>query len=507
MKSLSYKEGFLHRFVGFSESFPDHIAIRNLDAEEETVTYRGLRIKAEECNGALKSLGVLPGDKVAVVLPNGVEFIAYYLAIIGRGATPVILNYKLTPFEMSSVISIARPTLVVTTETLFEQHSETFQPAYGVQHSLVLNTASEPSSPLPDNATADSQLPRQTEPLLLPEGNPIVSVQFTYRGTGKPLAVSHRYLDLTQSSDGLHEQFHLQGVGSVHLVTLPLYAIFGLSVMMVFPLSVGATLLMTNTLLNRDLAEVLSQHQVTFACLVPDVIRYFNTRLAKRKGALLPMHPQLMIYSGGSHLPADEAEKLGRLLGCNPVLQGYGLTESMPVIVQSSIGKVHRGAMGQPIRNVELRVVDAQGRDVATGRIGELLIRGSMVIDGYNDAADANARFFRDGWLHTGDLVWRDDDGHVFFYCQRLRISKIKAQMVDLTEIESIALKHPDVERAKGYIVPDNREVNVLHLCVEGSADLTQSAISTLLSRYLSGFKLPRTIEIISLKEEIHASK
>ncbi len=80
-------------------------------------------------------------------------------------------------------------------------------------------------------------------------------------------------------------------------------------------MSIGATLLMTNTLLNRDLAEVLSEHQVSFACLVPDVIRYFNTRLAKRKGALLPLHPQLMIYSGGSHLPADEAEKLGSCWG------------------------------------------------------------------------------------------------------------------------------------------------------------------------------------------------
>ncbi|MGA8133698.1 MULTISPECIES: class I adenylate-forming enzyme family protein [Pseudomonas] len=506
MKNLLCKEGFLHRFVGFSESFPDQIAIRHLDAEEDTVTYRGLRIKAEECKGALKALDVLPGDKVALVLPNGVEFIAYYLAIIGSGAIPVILNYKLTSFEMTSVISSARPTLVVTTETLFEQHRELFQPAYGVRHSLVLNAGREPSSPLPDNATADSRLPRHGEPLLLPEGNPIVSVQFTYRGIGRPLAVSHRYLDLTQSSDGLHEQFHPQGIGSVHLVTLPLYAIFGLSVMMVFPLSVGATLLMTNTLLNRDLAEVLSEHKVSFACLVPDVIRYFNTRLAKRKGALLPMHPQLMIYSGGSHLPADEAEKLGRLLGCNPVLQGYGLTESMPVIVQSSIGKVHRGAMGQPISGVELRVVDAQGRDVVPGRIGELLIRGSMVIDGYNDAEEANARFFREGWLHTGDLVWRDDDGHVFFYCQRLRISKIKAQMVDLTEIESVALKHPGVVRAKAFIVPDNKEVNVLHLCVEGHGDLTQNTVSTLLARDLSGFKLPRTIEIISLKEETHAS-
>jgi long-chain acyl-CoA synthetase len=505
MKSLSYKEGFLHRFVGFSESFPEQVAIRHLDAEEDTVTYRQLRIKAEECNGALTALGVLPGDKVALVLPNGVAFIAYYLAIIGRGAIPVILNYKLTPFEMNSVVSLARPMLVVTTEALWGQHSEVFQADNGVRHSLLVDGESEPSSPLPANTTTISQLPRQIEPLLLPEGNPIVSVQFTYRGIGRPLAVSHRYLDLTQSSDGLHEQFHLQGVGSVHLVTLPLYAIFGLSVMMVFPLSVGATLLMTNTLLNRDLAEVLSEHQVTFACLVPDVIRYFNTRLAKRKGALLPLHPQLMIYSGGSHLPADEAEKLGKLLGCNPVLQGYGLTESMPVIVQSSIGPVHRGAMGQPISGVELRVVDAQGQDVAPGRIGELLIRGSMVIDGYNDAEDANARFFRDGWFHSGDLVWQDDDGHVFFYCQRLRISKIKAQMVDLVEIESIALKHPDVVRAKAYIVPDHKEVNVLHLCVEGTDELTQNALSTLLSRYLSGFKLPKTIEITSLKEEAHA--
>ncbi|MGN8342741.1 class I adenylate-forming enzyme family protein [Pseudomonas sp. SMV71] len=506
MKDLLYREGFLHRFVHFSESVPEQIAIRHLDAEEETVTYRQLRIKAEEYNGALAALDVSPGDKVALVLPNGVAFIACYLALIGRGAIPVILNYKLTPFEMTSVVSIARPTLVVTTETLLEQHGETFQAAYGVRHALILDAGSERACALPAEATGLYALPRQTAALELPEGNPIVSMQFTYRGLGKPLAVCHRYLDLTQSSDGLHEHFHPQGVGSVHLVTLPLYAIFGLSVMMVFPFSVGATLLMTNTLLNRDLAEVLSEHQVTFACLVPDVIRYFNTRLAKRKGALLPLHPQLMIYSGGSHLPADEADKLGKLLGCNPVLQGYGLTESMPVIVQSSIADVHRGAMGLPISGVELRVVDAQGQDVVPGRIGELLIRGSMVIEGYSDAEDANARFFHDGWFHTGDLVWRDDDGHVFFYCQRLRISKIKAQMVDLTEIESIALKHPDVVRAKAYIVPDHKDVNVLHLCVESRASLTPNAIATLLARDLSGFKLPKTIEIVALKEESYAS-
>lgn len=505
MQSFPCKEGFLHRFFGITESFPDHVAIRDLDVDAGVVTYRELRVKAEQCNGVLSAFNILPGEKVALVLPSGVEFIAYFLALIGRGAIPVILNYRLTPFEMASVVGSARPVLVVTSATLFEKHRETFQLTNGVRHSLLVG-AGEDSSPAPEQATSEAGLARRSEPLVLPEGNPIVSIQFTYRGTGKPLAVPHRYLDVTQAIDGMHEHIHPQGVGSVHLVTLPLHAIFGLSAMMIFPLSVGATLLMTDTLLNRDLAEVLSRHEVTYTCLVPDVIRYFNTRLAKRKGALLPLHPKLMIYSGGSHLPADEAEKLGRLLGCKPVLQGYGLTETMPVLLQSTLGVAQRGAMGQPIRGVELRVVDAQGQDVAPGRIGELLVRGSMVIDGYADAEEANQQFFRDGWLHTGDLVWRDDDGHVFFYRQRLRISKIKAQMVDLMEIESVAMQHPDVVRAKAYIVPDHKEVNALHLCVEGHAELTQNALSTLLSQHLSGFKLPKTIEVIALKEPSHAS-
>ncbi|NNA88040.1 class I adenylate-forming enzyme family protein [Pseudomonas gessardii] len=505
MQSLPCKEGFLHRLFGISESFPEHIAIKDLDVDAGVFTYRELQVKAEKCNGALQELNVVPGDKVALVLPSGVEFIAYFLAIIGRGAIPVLLNYKLMPFEMASVVGSARPVLVVTTATLFEKHRETFQLTYGVRHSLLVDTVGDSSS-LPENATSEAGLAQRSEPLVLPEGNPIVSIQFTYRGMGKPLAVPHRYLDMTHAIDGMHEQIHRQGVGSVHLVTLPLHAIFGLTAMMVFPLSVGATLLMTNTLLNRDLAEVLSQHEVSFTCLVPDVIRYFNTRLAKRKGARLPMHPKLMIYSGGSHLPADEAEKLGRLLGCKPVVQGYGLTETMPVLLQSTLGVTQRGAMGQPIRGVELRVVDAQGQDVAPGRIGELLVRGAMVIDGYADAEEANKRFFRDGWLHTGDLVWRDDDGHVFFYRQRLRISKIKAQMVDLMEIEAVAMQHPDVLRAKAYIVPDHKEINALHLCVEGHATLTQSVLATLLSQHLSGFKLPKTIEVSVLKEPSHAS-
>lgn len=504
MSSTSNQPGFLHRFVAFSQSHPDQYAIRNLDEPEADYSYAQLHAYACHCKGALQELAIAEGERVAVMLPNGPAFIGFYLALLGSGATPVILNYKLTAYEMAGVLLAAQPRLVITQAALAEQHAGALEQA-PTRHTLLIDLPA-PDAALPANAVTLAGLSVASAPLTLPDGNPIASIQYTYRGLGRPLGVPHRYLDLTLSSDGLHEHFHPQGVGSIHLVTLPLYAIFGLSVMLVFPLSIGATLLMTNTLLNRDLDHVLSQHQVSFACLVPDVIRYFNLRLAKRKTPPPPMHPQLMLYSGGSHLPADEGQKLGALLGCSPVLQGYGLTESMPMLVQSSLQPVSRGAMGLPVRDVQLQVVDSEGQPVRTGQIGELLIRGPMVIEGYDNEPQVSARFVRDGWLHTGDLVWRDASGHVFFYCQRLRISKIKAQMIDFTEIEAVALKHPQVAAAKAYVVPDHKDVNVLYLSVQCREAVAAGELNALLARHLCSFKLPRTIDIVPLKEPAHAS-
>lgn len=153
-----------------------------------------------------------------------------------------------------------------------------------------------------------------------------------------------------------------------------------------------------------------------------------------------------------------------------------------------------------------MRVVNSRGEDVRTGQIGELLIKGPMVIEAYDGEPEVSARFIRDGWLHTGDLVWQDDSGHLFFYCQRLRISKIKAQMIDFAEIEAVALRHPAVTAARAYVVPDAKAINVLHLAVQCTDEVAQGELNTLLARHLSGFKLPRVFEILTLKERAHAS-
>lgn len=493
--------GFIHRLLAVAKNNPEVIAINNLDTSD-ILTYSELVKLAERKCYALKSLGIERGDYVALCLPNGKEFVGFYIALLGYGAIPVLLNHKLMEHELGKYLSLANPKLLITDSATFEARQRVISDLNSLSDGvLLIDTQTEvdtQSLTIPVRFYIDD-INADFERLILPTNDQVVSVQFTYRGYGRPVKVIHQYASLTQSSDGLHEHFHPQGIGSVHLVSLPLYAIFGLTVLMVFPLSIGATMLITNSLLNRNLAEVLSNNQVSFACLIPDIIKYFNKKLKRQKGDKLPLHPELMLYSGGGHLPKFEAQKLADLLGCNTVLQGYGLTESFPIIVQSSIAKNAEGAMGRAISNVNIRVVNEQGNDVEVGKVGELIAYSPYIDMGYaQDEMQALDDFCKGQWLHTGDLVWQDAEGNFFFCCQRLSITKIKSQMVDLKEIDKYTLQHPNVVKAFTYVERDNEEANFLNLCVMVNDDsITKASLSAHLSSYLSPFKIPKHIEIM----------
>ena len=502
MPTVTNNYGFMHRFLKITESHPDSIAINDID-NDKILSYKELKQLAEKRQNALTAAGIKKGNKVALILPNGIDFISYYLALISKKALPVIINNSLTSCEINQILNTIKLDYIITDEEFYKDKLGAITEPF---HRVLLCGNNTLNNNEENHYNLDDLVKKTTnnhqETLKAPEGNPIISLQFTWRGLGRPLAVAHHYLDMTYSTDGLHKNFHTQGIGSVHLVTLPLYAIFGLSVMLVFPLSVGATLLITNTILKRDLADVLSTYQVTFACLVPDVIRYFNTRLAKRKQAPTELHPQLMIYSGGGHLPANDGERLSSLLGCAPVLQGYGLTETLPIIVQNKLGEQHRGAMGQIISGVEARVINADGKEVEKGHIGELIVKAPMISKGYYEDEEGTLLFFKDEWFHTGDLVWSDDNDHLYFVCQRLRISKVRAQMIDFRDIEIAALRHNSVQDARAWVVPDPKQANTIFLSVKVTDEsLTEPKLLSFMGNYLSNFKLPRQIQLLNVSK------
>ncbi len=500
--SSTGQPGFLHRFLQIASSHPDAVAIHQID-DGVRITYGALRAQAEATNGALGSLGVQAGARVLLLLPNGISLVVAYLAAIGRGAVPVLVNDKLTAHECATLAADALPTAVVTNTLLFAKHEATLATLPGLRAVVTVDDRPTSVAAHPFALACLNTMNPTPEPLMAPEDDSIVTIQYTYKGLGEPLPVAHRYRAFVASIDGLHEQIHPQGPGSTFLVALPLYAIFGLVALMIFPLSVGATMLMTNTILRRDIADLLSRYRVTLAVLVPDLIRFFTRQLAERRITLPALDPKLTIYSGGSYLSPDVARALGKQLGETPVLQGYGLTECLPIVLQSAIGPTKAGALGRPISNVQVRIVDDCGADVEPGRTGELIVRGPTVAAGYPGKAQATSRFFRDGWLHTGDLVRCDADGHLFFVGRRLRITKIMAQMVDLAEIESILALHPRVQRTRVRVICDAEGRNTLHVCVAGAADVTGKSVLAHLAAHLSSFKVPRTVELIPAEAEL----
>jgi long-chain acyl-CoA synthetase len=490
--------GFLHRFLDVARRHPEAIAIEMLEGGAR-VTYAELRARAELVCGALGRLGVGPGDRVLLMLPNGIPFVAAYLASVGRGAVPVLVSDKLTGHELAALAARSAPRLVVTTAKLFAAHAATLRAVSGPCAVATIDRPPAIDPPLPFALTCldDGEAP---EPLRAPDGDPIATIQYTYKGLGVPLEVAHRYRAFSHCIDGIHEELHAQGVGSTILVALPLHAVFGLTILMLLPLSVGARMLVTSAIARHDIVQLLARHRVTFACLVPDLMRFFLAQLRRRDGAepLPQLEPKLMVYSGGSHLSGDLAADLGERLDGRPVLQGYGLTESMPILLQSSHRSGTAGALGRPIRCIETRIVDGDGREVSPGQTGELLARGPTITAGYVGDPRATGRFFRDGWLHTGDLVARSADGEVSFVGRRLRITKITAQMVDLGEVESAAALHPAVRRARAWVARDAQGRNMVRLSVAVSGRPASEAIAAHLSERLSPFKLPRSVELVA---------
>lgn len=495
MSDQTHQAGFLHRFIQHAQEHPDALALHALD-ERRQISYAELHEMACRRKSVLTGLGLAPRSRVMLCLPSGVEFVANYLGAVGGDFIPILINDKLTGQEFATLARDARAAAIITTSAFAQKHAKTLTSLEDLQSLVTVDAGTPPE--LREGITRVG-LPGAdaiAQALTLPDKDTIVTVQYTYKGVGEPLPVAHRYQALTISSDGLLASMYPMGVGSVHLISLPLYAVYGLVVLMVMPLSIGATMLMTSSITRTDLVELLSKHRVTFACLVPELIRMLSAQLAERSAPLPPLMPDLMLYSGGSRLTAEAALELEQRLVRPKILQGYGMTESLPVIVQSYVGTSKPGAIGQAIPGVKVRVVDDHGDNVAPGDVGELLLSGPTITSGYIDRPAATARFFSGGWLHTGDLVRMDADGHIFFAGSRLRITKIRSQMVDLAEVERVAGEHPGVRLVRAYAERDAQGQTSLQLSVHCDGASSESLMAHLTER-LSPFKLPRSISAV----------
>jgi acyl-CoA synthetase (AMP-forming)/AMP-acid ligase II len=271
--------------------------------------------------------------------------------------------------------------------------------------------------------------------------------------------------------------------------------------------SVGCSFVVTQRWRPDIIVDLFERHRVTWCHTVPALADL----ILKGKPAGRDLSRVRFIALMGTSVPTSMLEDLEKAIPSCKAIQGYGLTETSPLLTLMDVESHHdkRGSMGSAVGDVEIRVVGDDGRDVETGEPGELIVRGPKVFAGYIGDSELTAGVLQDDWFHTGDVVKIDADGY-FFHLGRLDdVINTGGLMVYPAEVEGALLRHTAVEEAVAYGVPDEQRgfaVAADVLLTKGSS-VNEVDLRKFLLGKLADYKIPRSLAFVNEIERTATGK
>lgn len=472
---------------------------------DTTLTYSDLNTAANQVANALSANGVAAGDKVALTCPNLPYFPIIFFGILKAGAVVVPLSLLLKQDEIAYHLADSGAKVYF----CFAGSEEL--PTGKMGHAAFCETESCSNffiiMPTPDMASPINGVSTLAE--LISEQSPKFEsflsgaedtclIIYTSGTTGKPkgaeLTHSNLLLNALVCADFLETS-----PNDTQLIVLPLFHVFALTVLMLAGVYRGAS----NVLLARfDAGAVLGamrQHAVTVFAGVPTMYwGLLNYQAEESVSADISKNLRIAI-SGGASLPLTVLEGFEKRFGVE-IYEGYGMSEGSPVVSfnQKAFGR-KPGSVGTAIWGVDVKIVDPNGNEVPDGEKGELLYRGHNVMKGYYDRPEATAETIRDGWLQSGDIAIKDEDGFLFIV-DRTKDLIIRGGMnVYPREVEEAMIKHVAVSLVAVIGVPDERmgeEIKAVVVLKE-TGSLTETELIEWTKQRIAAYKCPKQIAFV----------
>ncbi|MGK2285535.1 acyl-CoA synthetase [Pedomonas sp. V897] len=457
-------------------------------ASGRSVTYAQLDARAARVAALLDSLGLAPGDRVAMLCRNRIAFFELLFGCAKRGTILVPLNWRMPPAELSALIADCRPGLIV----------------YGAEDAAAARAVagSVPCLALDDDGP-DGYEARLTacQPAATRELWPQDEVWFliyTSGTTGAPKAVMHTYGMALANYVNLSQAIDLRQ-GETTLNFLPLFHIAGINLYTLPVLMSGGQAIIMPGFDVEQLVELLAAGRLDTVFAVPSVYQQ------------LSLHPRFedIDVSGVRHwgcggAPLSDTLTRRYLARGVRVCNGMGMTETGPTAFLMDPENAPRkvGSVGKPQLLCQVRIVDAQGRDVPRGERGEIWFRGPGVTPGYWGRPEETARAFAPGgWLRSGDIGWQDADGY-YYVAGRIKDMFISGgENVYPAEVENVLVQHPAVLEAAVVGVPDERwgEVGCAYLLLQpGAARPDAAELAAFCRERLAAYKVPRSFVVLS---------
>ena len=494
--TLTYRDILVQQLLAeAAEHYPDLPAVRFYQAH---LTYRQLWDQARRCGSLFAELGVQPGDRIALMLPNCPQYVIAYYGTLLAGAIVVQINPLYTPRELEHLLNNAGAETIVVADALYPV-AQAVVGRTPLKRVLVTHLRGEAT--LGPEAQAFEPLvaaapPSPPEVTVVP--GDVAVLQFTGGTTGvsKGAMLTHQNLVANVAQCvAFTPDAPAPGEGRF-LTVIPLFHVYGMTVCMNLSIATGGELILLPRFDLKEVMETIKAVQPTHFPGVPTMYVAVNGFPDAESYGLSSIK---YLNSGAAPMPAEVMAAYEARFG-GKILEGYGLSEASPVTHGHSPLMVRKaGTVGVPLPDTDCEIVDLDRgtRVLPTGEPGEIRIRGPQIMRGYWRMPDETAIALRDGWLYTGDIGIMDADGYFSIVDRKKDMIIASGFNVYPRDVEEVLYEHPSIKECCVAGVPDayRGETVKAFVVVRPGASPDADALTAFCQERLAAYKVPKVFE------------
>ncbi len=498
------------------DKYPDNIAI-NYPFKKVLLTYKELYEKVIKFANALKDLGIQKGDRVGIVLANNPEFVISFYALLQMGAVGCSIIKMLKPAEIADISQNAELKAMIIADDGKRTIKKAKKITPTLEHVIVVG-ANEIEGTLKFWELLEER--GSLEPIKVDLGlDDWATINFTSGTTGKPKGTIHTHRNYVFAAKAQQVSTRMSPDDALVLV-LPMYHIFGLSVMNAI-LTIGGRLDMLPGFLVQDCLKMLCDPRVTSFAAVP-AMYHIMLKQPNIKEFVGKFSPNLKgLISGGAPLPIGLAKRMqevfidtnGRQI---PICEGFGTTEdSVYGAVNPWDGKIKLGTVGLPMPGGRILCVDDEGNPLPPGERGEIVVQNPGVMLGYFKMPEETAKVLKpvkgeEGiWYYTGDIGVIDEEGYVSIVDRKKDLIIVGGRNVIPRDVEEVLFKHPKISDATVVGAPHEtmgETVRAIIVLKEGET-MTEQEVKDWVAEHMADYKVPRIVEFVGMLKKTATGK
>lgn len=463
---------------------------------ERRYTYQEYNERVNRAANLLGDLGVKFGDHVAILGKNSVEYLEVCHASGRIGAVFGALNWRLSSDELSFIIADGDFKVLIVEAGFQAVVAEALKNLKGI--TLVVFGGAITLERAEDYDRLHSAA-ASTDPSVVVNSSDSAMIMYTSGTTGQPKGAVLTHGNICWDAVGYVSYLPPKPYDCA-LLSMPMFHVSGMHIVTTSMLVRGRPLVIMPQFEPEEACRLIQQHRVTTACILITPLQLLLDFPGRKKFDLSSLRT---VMTAAAKYTTQFGVRAMHELGLERLQVGYGLTEAAPTVsITEESGQMlgKENTLGRALWYLDVRIVDDAGKDVPHGESGEIIVRGPNVFKGYYKRDEMNAEVLKDGWLHTGDIGYLDEDGYLFFVDRKKDIIKSGGENVSSLQVEIAILRaNPELSEVAVAGIPDERwgeAVNAFVVLKPGQSLETDQLISRT-REYLAGYKLPKAVHFM----------